>query len=70
MKIDPERVGRELSIALNNRVETCREGTRTPLQNSGKGVKGGRFDLDLVKIRTRYFLLSNSLDFFLFLNSV
>ena len=42
VKTDPERRGRELSIALLFRVETCREGTRTPLQVSGQGVNGGR----------------------------
>ena len=42
LKTDPERGGRQLSIALLFRVETCREGTRTPLQVSGQGMKGGR----------------------------
>ena len=42
LKTDPERRGRELSIALLFRVETRREGTRTPLQVSGQGVNGGR----------------------------
>ena len=42
LKKDPERGGRQLSIALLFRVETCREGTRTPLQVSGQGVNGGR----------------------------
>ena len=42
LKTDSERGGRELSIAHKIRVETCREGTRTPLQVSGKGGEGGR----------------------------
>ena len=42
VKIDPERGGRELLIALLLRVKTCREGPHTPLQVSGQGVKGGR----------------------------
>ena len=40
LKTDPERGGRELSIALLFfRVETCREGTRTPLQVLGRGER-------------------------------
>ena len=39
LKTDPERGGRELSIAHKIRVETCWEGSHTPLKVSGKGVK-------------------------------
>ena len=55
LKTDPERGGRELSIAHKIRAETCREGSHTPLQVSGKGVKGGRFDLDFAQNEHRYF---------------
>ena len=40
LMIDHERVRRELSIAHNNRVETCREGTRSTPGNSWEGVEG------------------------------
>ena len=39
LKTDPERGGRELSIAHKIRAETCREGSHTPLQVSGNEVK-------------------------------
>ena len=56
LKTDPERGGRELSIAHKIRVETCREGSHTPLQVSEKGVKGGRSDLDFAQNPTQVFL--------------
>ena len=62
LKTDPERGGRELSIAHKIRVETCREGSHTPLQGSGKGVKGGRSDLDFAQNEHRYFVSSNFLN--------
>ena len=41
LETDPDRGGRELSIAHKIRVETCREGSHTPLQASGKGRSHG-----------------------------
>ena len=39
LRTDPERGGRELSIAHKIRAETCRKGSYTPLQVSGNEVK-------------------------------
>ena len=62
LKTDPERGGRELSIAHKIRVETYQEGSNTPLQVSEKGVKGGRSDLDFAQNEHRYFCLNNFFD--------
>ena len=69
VKTDPERRGRELSIALLFRVKTCREGARTPLLVSGQRVNGGR-PLGSATSHTRYFGLKQLFEksFCLFFN--
>ena len=64
LKPDPERGGRQLSIAHLDRAETCREGSHTPLQVSEKGVKGGRSDLDFAQNPTQVFLFEQTFRYF------